>query len=211
MTRNHRLRACAVIAAAAVALAACASKMQPAQQMISKIEAVVAAAQPEAAKYVPDQLKDVQDKVANLKTAFAQKDYGSVITAAPSVLASAQGLAAAAAQKKTVVMGELNEQWTRMSANLPANVAAVQKRIEVLSHNARLRKGIDLAAAKKGLDDVNSAWATAKSDFSSGQLDQAVSAAKDVQTKLQSLAESIKFQLPQADGASDTSAAASTN
>ncbi len=211
MTRNHRLRACAMIAAAAVALAACASKMQPAQQMISKIEAVVAAAQPEAAKYVPDQLKDVQDKIANLKTAFAQKDYGSVITAAPSVLASAQGLAAAAAQKKSVVMGELNEQWTRMSAHLPANVAAVQQRSEERYHNARLRKGIDLAAAKKGLDDVNSAWATAKSDFSSGQLDQAVSAAKDVQTKLQSLAESIKFQLPQADGASDASAAASTN
>ena len=50
MTRTHRLRAYAVIATAAVALAACASKMQPAQQMISKIEAVVAAAQPEGAK-----------------------------------------------------------------------------------------------------------------------------------------------------------------
>ena len=202
MTRIHRLRAYAVIATAAVALAACASKMQPAQQMISKIEAIVAAAQPESAKYVPDQLKDVQDKIANLKTAFAQKDYGAVITAAPSVLASAQGLAAAAAQKKTVVMGELNEQWSRLTANLPANVEAVQKRIEELSHNARLRKGIDLAAAKTSLDDVNSSWATAKSDFTSGHLGQAVSAAKDVQTKLQSLAESIKVQLPQANDAS---------
>ena len=202
MTRIHRLRSLAVIAAAAVVLAACASKMQPAQQMISKIEAIVAAAQPEAAKYVPDQLKDVQDKIANLKTAFAQKDYGAVITAAPSVLASAQGLAAAAAQKKTVVMGELNEQWSRLTANLPANVEAVQKRIEELSHNARLRKGIDLAAAKTSLDDVNSSWATAKSDFTSGHLGQAVSAAKDVQTKLQSLAESIKVQLPQANDAS---------
>ncbi len=211
MTRTHRLRAYAVIATAAVALAACASKMQPAQQMISKIEAVVAAAQPEAAKYVPDQLKDVQDKVANLKTAFAQQDYGSVITAAPAVLASAQGLAAAAAQKKMVVMGELNEQWSRISANLPANVAAIQKRIEELSHNARLRKGIDLAAAKKSLDDVNSAWATAKSDFTGGHLGQAVSAVKDVQTKLQSLAQSIKFQLPQAGDAGDNPAPAPTN
>jgi hypothetical protein len=210
MTRIHRLRSYAVIAAATVALAACASKMQPAQQMISKIEAVVAAAQPEAAKYVPDQLKDVQDKVANLKTAFAQQDYGAVITAAPSVLASAQGLAAAAAQKKSVVMGELNEQWSRISANLPANVAAIQKRIEVLSHNARLRKGIDLAAAKKGLDDVNTAWTTAQSDFTSGHLGQAVTAAKGVQTQLQSLAQSIKFQLPQPGDASGSSAA-STN
>lgn len=201
MTRIHRLRSLAVIAAAAVVLAACASKMQPAQQMISKIEAIVAAAQPEAAKYVPDQLKDVQDKIANLKTAFAQQDYGAVITAAPSVLASAQGLAAAAAQKKTVVMGELNEQWSRISANLPAGVAAVQKRIGELSHNARLRRGIDLAAAKKSLDDVNSSWATAQSDFTSGHLGAAVSAAKDVQTKLESLAQSIKVQLPQASDA----------
>ncbi|HUY83418.1 MAG TPA: hypothetical protein VMU86_02495 [Steroidobacteraceae bacterium] len=196
MTSFRRFHHYATMALATVALAACASKMQPAQQMIANIEATVAAATPEAAKYAPNQLKDVQKKVDVLKSSFAEKDYTTVITAAPSVLASAQGLAAAAAQKKSVVIGELNEEWSRSTADLPANIAAIQKRIDVISRNWRLRKGINVVAAKKTLADVNSSWAGAQSDFSSGNLQQAVATAKDLQGKVQSLAASIKLQLP---------------
>ncbi len=198
MTSIRRFHRYALMALATVALAACASKMQPAQQMIAKIDATVAAATPEATKYVPDQLKDVQQKVDTLKTAFAQKDYTTVITAAPEVLAAAQGLAAAAAQRKSVVIGELNEQWSRLTPNVPANIAAIQKRIDEISRNWRLRKGIDVPAAKKALADLNTSWAAAQSAFSSGDLQQAVSNAKDLQAKVQSLAESIKLKLPAA-------------
>lgn len=198
MTRVHRFRQYASVAFAAVLLAACASKMEPAQKLISQIDSTVSAASADASKYVPDQLKDVQDKLDALKTSFAQKDYTAVITGAPAVLASAQGLAAAAAAKKAEVMQALNDQWSKLSGSLPGDVTEIQHRIELLGKNRRMARGIDVPAAKQALEDVTSSWSKAQAAFAAGNLDEAVTTAKDVQSKVASLAESIKLKLPEA-------------
>ncbi len=199
MIRAIRLRQFAAVSLAAMLVAACANKMEPAQQMIAQIDSTLSAASADAAKYVPDQLKDVQDKVDALKSSFANKDYTAVITGAPAVLASAQGLAAAAAAKKTEVMQALNDSWTKLAGALPGNVADIQHRIEMLAKNRRMARGIDLAAAKSGLADVNSLWSKAQGAFASGNVEEAVTTAKDVQSKVASLAEAIKLKLPTAE------------
>ena len=195
MTTVDRFRQFALLAITAVLLAACASKMGPAQKMIAQIDSTVAAASTDAAKYVPDQLKDVQDKLDGLKTSFAQKDYTAVITGAPAVLASAQGLAAAA--KKTEVLQALNDQWIKLSAAVPGDVTAIQRRIELLGRNRRMARGIDLAAAKQGLSDLNSLWSKAQGAFAAGNMQEAVTTAKGVHSKAAGLAESIKLKLAQ--------------
>lgn len=198
MSRVHHLRQFAAIAFAAVLLSACASKMEPAQKMIAAIDSTLSATSADAAKYVPDQLKDVQDKVDALKTSFANKDYTAVITGAPAVLASAQGLAAAAAAKKAEVLQALNDDWTKLAGAVPGDVTALQHRIEVLGKNRRLARGIDVAAAKSGLADVTSLWSKAQGAFASGNVEEAVTTAKDVQSKIASLAASVKLTLPAA-------------
>jgi len=190
----------ALAAVAAVMLAACAGKMQPAQTLLGQIESTVGATSADAAKYVPDQLQDVQDKLAHLQESFDNKDYTAVITGAPAVLASAQGLAAAAAARKAEVMRALNDSWAIYAGSLPDEVAAVEHRLEFLAEkpNRNMARGIDLAAAKSGLADATSLWSKAQAAFAAGNLEEAVGTAKDVEAAVVSMAAQIKLKLPRA-------------
>ena len=198
MQSIKRVRRYAVFSLAAIILAGCASQKEPAQKLISDIEATVTAASTEAAKYVPDQLADVQAQLGALKASFDKQDYAAVVTGAPAVLTSAQGLATAAAAKKDAVLKALNDEWTGLAASLPADVTAIQSRIDLLSQKSskKLAAGIDLDAAKAGVADASVLWSKAQGAFASGNLDEAVSAAKDVKAKIMALAASLKLDLP---------------
>ncbi len=199
----QRISRYALICAAAMILAACAGQKEPAQKLIGDIEATVTAASGEAAKYVPDQLADVQSKLGALKGSFDKQDYAAVVTGAPAVLGAAQDLATAAAAKKDEVLKLLNEEWTRHAAALPAAVSAIQGRIDLLGKksNKKMAAGIDLEAAKSGLGDATALWSKAQAAFAAGNLDEAVGVAKDVKAKLQTLATSLKLEMPVAGAA----------
>jgi hypothetical protein len=191
-----------MIFAAAVMLAACAGQKEPAQKLIGEIEATVIAASSEAAKYVPDQLADVQSRLAALKSSFDKQDYAAVVAGAPPVLSAAQGLATAAAAKKDEVLKELNDSWAALAATVPDEVTAVQSRIEMLSKKSskKMAAGIDLDAAKAAESDAMSLWSKAQAAFAAGNLDEAVNTAKDVKVKIEAAAASLKLSLPAAAG-----------
>ena len=155
------------------------------------------AAAPEAAKYVPDQLADVQSQLAALQTSLDKQDYAAVVTGAPAVLNAAQGLATAAAAKKDEVLKALDDMWTRLAGALPGDVTALQSRIDMLGKkaNKRMAAGIDLDAAKAALSDAAALWSKAQAAFAAGNLDEAVSTATDVKAKIDALATSLKLDL----------------
>jgi len=198
MQLMQRINRYAAIFAAAIILAACAGQKEPAQKLIADIESTVAAASPEAAKYVPDQLSDVQTQLGALRASYDKKDYAAVVAGAPPVLSAAQALATAAAAKKDEVLKALNDEWTSLSGALPADVAAIQNRIDFLGKktNKKMAASIDLAAAKSVLSDAAGLWSKAQAAFASGNLDEAVSTAKDVKAKVEALAGSLKLDLP---------------
>ena len=198
MQMIQRVGRYAFISIAVIVLTACASQKEPAQRVIGEIEATVIAASAEAAKYVPEQLAAVQSKLDALKASFDKQDYAAVVTAGPAVLSAAQGLATSAAAKKDEVLKALNDEWTGLANALPADATALQNRIDLLSNKAskKLASGIDLDAAKAGLADANSLWSKAQAAFATGNLDEAVSAARDVKAKLEALASSVKMSLP---------------
>lgn len=180
----------AFVVAAAVVIAACGNQMEPAQKAIADIESAVAAAGADAEKYIPEQVAAVKGSVDALKAAFDQKDYKSVVTGAPAVLADAQGLVAAAAAKKDEVMAALNGEWTQLSTELPAAVTAIQGRIDELAKAKKLPEGLDKAAvegATAGLAEAQTLWTEATAAFGAGALEEAVTKANAVKAKANEL------------------------
>ncbi len=109
--------------------------------MLADIDATGNGGLGEAAKYVPDQLQDVQSKLAALQASFDKQDYAAVVMGAPAVLGAAQSLATAAAAKKDEVLKALNDKWTALAGTLPGYVTAIQSRIDFLGKKANKETG----------------------------------------------------------------------
>jgi hypothetical protein len=202
--RTPNIKRFAALCALMLVFAACTNQRDPARKMMGDIEAAVGAASADASQYVPGQLIDVQTKLDDLKTSFDAQDYKRVLAQGPALLAEAQGLAGAAAQKKAEVMKDLNDRWAELSGSLPDLMAAVRSRIEFLGQrkNRKLAAGIDLDAAKATLSDAASAWSKAQGAFGNGNMSEAVGAAKDVKTKLDGLAALLHLDAAAAPAAS---------
>ena len=187
----------AFLSVLAITMAACAGQKEPAQKALADIEATVTAASTEAAKFVPDQLMDVQAKYAELKASFDKQDYAAVISGAPPVFAAAQTLATAAAAKKDQVLKALNDQWMVLAGTVPEYATAVQNRIDVLRKKSGKKPaaGLDLDAAKLSLDQATSLWSKAQAAFAGGNMDEAVRTAQDVKSRVEAVAATLKLEL----------------
>jgi len=178
------------LAMAAMLLAGCANQMEPAKQAIAGIETAIAAAGPDAAQFIPDELQAVTNQLNDLKMKFDQKDYKGVIAAAPALLSQAQGLAGSAStarQAAETAMQALSAEWGTISADLPAQLAAVTSRVGILSKSKKLPAGLDAAAfdsAKSGTDDATALWNQAMAAQSAGDMEQAVTAARQAKEML---------------------------
>jgi hypothetical protein len=151
----------------------------------------VAAAGPDAAQYIPDQLQAVTTQISDLKMKFDQKDYKGVMAAAPALLAQAQGLAGAASTAKQAAQAAAQEaltsEWGTLSADLPAQLAAVTSRVTMLSKSKKLPAGLDAAtvdAAKAGAAEAKTLWDQATAAQAAGNMEQAVTMARQVKEKL---------------------------
>ena len=189
---------CGVLLALLVPLGACTSQREPAQRMMQDIEATLGAVSEDAAKYVPGELVDVQSKLDDLKTAYAARDYKAVLARGPALLGEAHGLAADAAAKKVEIQKDRTDQWTSLAAAVPALFTAVQTRLDLLSEkkNRKMAAGIDLDAARTALRDATSQWSKAQGSFGNGNMNEAVPTAKDVESRLQTLAGTLQADLP---------------
>jgi hypothetical protein len=188
------------IAAAALlvlSLGACSSGKAPAELAIKGAEEALNAGKAEAVKYVPDQVKSVEDSLKAAKEAFAKGDFAGATTAATSVAAKAKDLVAAAAAKKT----ELTKAWGEQSAGLPNMIAAIKSRVDVLSKSRKLPGNLDkgkLESAKNGLAEITKVWDEASNAFKEGSLADAMAKAKTVKEKALEIMTTLGMKVPEA-------------
>jgi hypothetical protein len=192
---------------AVLILAACSTQKEPAEKMVAEIQSAVDSASSDAAKYVPDQLAEVQTKLGGLKGNLAKKDYKAVLQDAPPVLGEAQGLEGAATAKKDLITRGFNDQWAALASSIPGNSGAIQSRIDFLSkkENKKLASGVDLSEARSSLSEAEARWTTAEDAHARGNLEEAVTIAKSVESQVAALAASMKLNLEQPAAVSDTS------
>jgi len=192
-----RILSVTVAVLVAVALGACSSAKAPAEQAIKAAEEALNASKGEAMKYIPDQVKGVEDALKAAKDTFAKGDYAGATTAATGVAAKAKDLVSAAAAKKA----ELTKGWEEQSAALPMMIADIKNRIATLSKSRKLPKDVDKAAfesAKSGLDEVGKAWDDASKAFKEGSLADALAKAKGAKDKAAEIMSSLGMKVAQA-------------
>lgn len=196
MNSNQRITRFLTLCSVALLFAACVNQMEPAKNALDNINTTLNSVSADAQKYIPDQYAQAEAKVAALTASFDKKDYAAVIAGAPAVLTQVKGLSGAVSTKKDEEVKALGNEWRSLSASVPQSITAVQTRVDALSKTKHVPKDIDLGAAKSGLADANSAWGKAQDAFKSGSPADAVTAAKDAQSKVASAAAALKLNLP---------------
>lgn len=186
------------MAIAALLLVACESaEKAPAAAAITAAQTAIDAVKGEAAKYVPDQVKSVEDALATVKANFEKKDFKAALAGAQDVAAKAKDLGAAVATKKA----ELTKAWEEMSSGVPKMAAAIKSRVDILSQSKKLPAGLDKAkldGAKAGLASLNQGWTEASEAFKSGNMTDAVAKAKAAKDKAVEIMTALNMTVPQA-------------
>jgi hypothetical protein len=178
-----------------VLVAGCASQKAPAEAALKVADDAFAAIKAEAANYVPDQAKGVEDAIAAARDQFAKNDFAAALTSAQAIPAKIDELKTAVAAKKN----ELTATWNSLSEGLPGMVQAIQSRVDILSKSRRLPKGLDQATfdgAKADLVTATTTWTDATSAFSAGNLMAAVTKAQEVKAKAAEIMTALGMQAP---------------
>jgi len=174
------------VAVAGCGLAACTNQKAPAEQAVASAETSLSAIRDEAQKYAPEALQPVDAQLSAMKDNLTKGNYPAVLAAAPNVNSSISGLKDVADNKKAeadAALAKAKDAWTPMSTDVPKMVDAIQGRVDKLSKERHLPKGVtkdNVATAKSALDSMKSAWSDASNAAASGDFTTAVSKGQTV-------------------------------
>ncbi len=174
---------------AALLLGACGGQKEPAQKAIESAEAAIAKIRDDAAKFVPDDLKDLEASLAGMKDNFARENYPAVLQASRSLNTHIAAVADTVASKKTeaeAMTAQLTEQWNTLSVEVPELVEAVTARVDSLVKSGKLPKDVDAATFERVKTESASmaqSWQQALGAFSNSNLQEAVDRAQIAKEK----------------------------
>src|SRR5215472_2759279 len=176
---NHKLMTAGLLAVC-ISLVGCENAQKTAAQAALDLaqKAVATFNNSDAAKFLPDQAKDIPNTLQAAKEAFAKGNYRGALESAkalPGKVKDALDASSAKKQEWTAKLNELNEKMPAMSASVKSKIDALQK-----SH--KLPSGVADNYAQ-----FKTTWADASAAFKSGDLSAAVAKAGAAKDQLASL------------------------
>jgi len=197
---------------AVLALAACSHRHEAAQRLIEDVDIAVLAAGPDAVKYAPQELGDVEHKLGALQAAYDRGDDRTVLESGRALLLEARGLGSVAAEHKADTQQELGTRWAQLSRRVPEALTVLEERLSAPppshgsghghdhGHAARAPApaATDSAAARTALADAERMWSKAQGAFGNGNLSEAVSSAEDVEARIEALERPLGITPPPA-------------
>lgn len=163
-------------------LAACADPKARSEEAIKIAENALNPVKAEAVKYIPEQIKALEDKIAAAKAAVAKGDFPAASLYATEVVSKVKEIPATAQAKKE----ELTRKWAEISASVPMTVEQLAAKIVELSKLKKLPAGMDkekLETARADVNEVGKLWAEAEAAAKEGKLSEAVAKSGAVKEK----------------------------
>lgn len=147
----------------------CSVVKAPAQLAIKTAEEALNTVRAEAAKFVPEQLADLEGILASAKQSFETGDYKAALAGAKDLPVKVKDLASAIEAKKAA----LPQAWTELSAEMPKLISNVKSAVS----KARGADKTVLNEARIAADGMPEAWEQAQEEFKAGKLYEAVTKA----------------------------------
>jgi len=174
----------AAIVAGTALVSGCANNEQPAREALATAEASLAEVRVDAAKYAPEELQQVESRLARVKDDLAKEEYTDVLGGATQLTKETATLKEVVVSKQTQAVAATHE-WEALSEEVPKMVQAIENRVDSLS-GAKLPKDLDkesFESAKAALESMKSLWAEASAAFEAGNAILAADKARMVQAK----------------------------
>lgn len=182
----------ALVTAAAVALAGCASQKEPAEQALAGIEKTLEGSGAQLQKYLPERYQEIEAKVKALREAIAQENFGDVVADAPAVADELRRAVADSAIRRAQVRVELEAEWTELVTSMPAMIESMDRKIAV--QGSRPPKGMDAAGWKAMIDSYDAtrdAWNEAAAAMAPATFEDTVLAGRDAKAKIAAMMDTL--------------------
>lgn len=184
--------ALALIAAAAIGLAGCASQKEPAEQALAAIEKTLEGSGAQVQKYLPERYQEIEARVKALRDALAQENYGDVVADAPAVTDLLRKAVADSAIRRAQLRVEMEAEWAELVKTMPGMIKAMDRKIAV--QGGRPPAGMDQAGWKAMIDSYDAtreAWGKAAAEISAANFEDTVLAARDAKAKIAAMMDTL--------------------
>jgi hypothetical protein len=178
-------------------LVACSSNKEPAAAAIKAGEDAFNAAKTEAMKFVPDQVKSVEDAIKAANASFDKGNFDEALNTAKAIPDKVKEMNAAVSVRKE----NLARNWAEISLGVPEMLEAIKSRLDTLKASKKLPKTLDkakLEGAEKHYEIAATIWDVAKSFFSEGNIADATAMAESAKEDALEAMKFLEMQAPEA-------------